>query len=190
MIKEKAYAKLNLNLHIIPQPLKNGLYPVKFINCQINLFDELLFKPIKKKIEGVAEDNLVYKAAVLLKKLINGKSLGVRIYLKKNIPIKVGLGGGSSDAAATIIGLAKLWKIKLNQAKLNYLADKLGKDVFYCLKGGVCEVLSDGSVIHDLRLTLPKLFLVIVIPDKEKPSTAWMYQNLDKELIGKNLDKF
>jgi len=190
MIKIKAYAKLNLNLHIIPQLLKNGLYPVKFINCQINLFDELSFVPIKKKIEGVTEDNLVYKAAVLLKKLVNNEDLGVRVYLKKNIPTKAGLGGGSSDAAATIIGLAKLWKINLSQGQLDQLAGQLGKDVFYCLKGGICEVLSDGSVVHGLKLALPKLFLMIVIPNKDKPSTAWMYQNLDRQLIGKNLEKF
>ena len=147
MIKEKAWAKLNLNLHLIPKRLKNDLYPVRFINCQINLFDELSFETIKKKIEGIAEDNLIYQAAILLKKLVRNQDLGARIYLKKNIPIKAGLAGGSSDAAAAIKGLAKLWKIKLSQSQLNYLADKLGKDVHYCLQGGLCQIEGDGSKI-------------------------------------------
>lgn len=193
MIKEKAWAKLNLNLHLIPKKLKNNLYPVRFINCQINLFDELSFKLINKNIEMVCDDNdlkkeenLVYRAAILLKKIIKNQNLGARIYLKKNIPIKTGLSGGSAGAAATIIGLSKLWKIKLNQSQLNYLADKLGKDVYYCLQGGLCQIEGDGSKIIPLSFKLQKLWLVIIIPEEKKPSTAWMYDNLDVNKIGKN----
>jgi 4-diphosphocytidyl-2-C-methyl-D-erythritol kinase len=184
MIKEKAWAKLNLNLHLIPKKLNNNLYPVRFINCQIDLFDELSFKLIKKKIEGIAKDNLVYKAVVLLKKLSGNKDLGARIYLKKYIPIKAGLAGGSADAAAAIIGLSKLWKIKLDQVQLNYLAGELGKDVYYCLRGGLCQIEEDGSKIISLEYKLPKFWLVIITPEEKKPSTAWMYNNLDIKKIG------
>jgi len=186
MIREKAYAKINLNLHLIPERLNNNFYPVRFINCQINLFDELRFKSIKNKIEGVSEDNLIYKAAILLKKLVKDQSLGAEISLKKNIPIKAGLAGGSADAAATIIGLSKLWKIKLNQNQLNYLADKLGKDVYYCLQGGLSQIEGDGSKIISLDSKLPKFWLVIITPEEKKPSTKWMYDNLDINKIGKN----
>jgi 4-diphosphocytidyl-2-C-methyl-D-erythritol kinase len=198
MIKLKAYAKLNLNLHIIPRPLRNGLYPVKFINCQLDLHDDLFFERIKNKIKIISnnsqlpktEDNLIYKAAVLLKKNINDPSLGAKIRLKKNIPVKAGLAGGSSDAASTLKGLIKLWHIKVTPNILLKIAGQLGKDVFYCLKGGLCEILSDGKVVNNLKTALPKLFLVIIVPDKNKSSTEWMYQNLNKEIIGKNLDKF
>jgi len=198
MIKLKAYAKLNLNLHIIPRPLKNSLYPVKFINCQLDLHDDLFFERIKNKIKIISdnsqlsktENNLIYKAAVLLKKNVNDPSLGAKIRLEKNIPVKAGLAGGSSDAASTLKGLIKLWQIKITPNQLLKIAGQLGKDVFYCLKGGLCEVLSDGKVVNNLKLTLPKLFLVIIVPDKNKSSTGWMYQNLNKEVIGKNLDKF
>ena len=190
MIREKAYAKINLNLHLIPKRLNNNFYPVRFINCQINLFDELRFKSIKNKIEGVSEDNLIYKAAILLKKLVKDQNLGAKIYLKKNISVKAGLAGGSADAATTIIGLSKLWKIKLNQSQLNYLADKLGKDVYYCLQGELCQIEGDGSKIIFLDSKLPKFWLVIITPEEKKPSTAWMYNNLDINNIGKNRFKF
>jgi len=196
MIKEKAWAKLNLNLHLIPKRLKNDLYPVRFINCQINLFDDLSFKSINKNIEIIysdnnlkKEENLVYRAAILLKKLIKDQNLGAKIYLKKNIPIKAGLAGGSTDAAATITGLSKLWKIKLNQAQLNYLADQLGKDVYYCLQGGLCQIEGDGSRIISLDSKLPKFWLVIITPEEKKPSTKWMYNNLDISKIGENQSK-
>jgi len=196
MIKEKAWAKLNLNLHIIPQKLKSSFYPVRFINCQINLSDELSFESINKNIELVCDnknlktkDNLAYRTAILLKKLIKNQNLGARIYLKKNIPIKAGLAGGSADAAATITGLSKLWKIKLNQSQINYLAGQLGKDVYYCLQGGLCQVEGDGNRVIPLSIKLSKLWLVIIIPKEKKPSTEWMYNNLNTNKIGRNLFK-
>jgi 4-diphosphocytidyl-2-C-methyl-D-erythritol kinase len=196
MIKEKAWAKLNINLHIIPQKFKSGLYPIRFINCQIDLFDELSFESINKNIEIVCsdvnlkkEENLAYQAAILLKKIIKDQNLGCKIYLKKNIPIKAGLAGGSVDAAATIIGLSKLWKVILTKSQINYLASQLGKDVYYCLKGGLCQVEDDGSEIVSLNYELPKFWLVIINPEEKKPSTEWMYNNLDINKIGKSQSK-
>ncbi|PJC31758.1 4-(cytidine 5'-diphospho)-2-C-methyl-D-erythritol kinase [Candidatus Roizmanbacteria bacterium CG_4_9_14_0_2_um_filter_36_12] len=196
MIKEKAWAKLNLNLHLIPKKLKNDLYPVRFINCQINLFDELSFKSINKNVEIVCdnnnfkkEENLVYRTAILLKKLIKDQNLGAKIYFKKNIPIKAGLAGGGADAAATITGLSKLWQIKLDQNQLDYLAHELGKDVYYCLRGGLCQIEGDESKVISLASKLSKLWLVIITPEEKKPSTAWMYNNLDINNIGKNQSK-
>ena len=198
MIKLKAYAKLNLSLNIIPHRLKNGLYPVKFINCQIELHDQLYFEKKTNNVEFFCssldvpkkEDNIIYKAALLLKKIINQQKLGAKITLQKNIPIKAGLGGGSSDAAATLIGLAKLWNIKLTQNMKFFLAEKLGKDVHYCLTGKLCEVREDGSTIIPLNLKMPKFWLVIVSPEEKKPSTKFMYENLNSKEIGKNLYKF
>jgi len=198
MIKLKAFAKLNLNLHIIPQRFKNGLYPVRFINCQLDLHDELFFKRIDNKIEIISnnsqlpkeEDNLIYKTAVLLKRLVNNPKLGAKIILKKNIPIKAGLGGGSSDAAMTIKGLMKLWNVKLTKNQQYKLAGSLGKDVFYCLKGNVCEVLGDGSIVNSLNIKMPIFWLLIITPKEKKPSTEWMYKNLNARTIGKNLNKF
>jgi 4-diphosphocytidyl-2-C-methyl-D-erythritol kinase len=115
MIKKKAFAKLNLNLHVIPQKNSNGYHPVRFINTQLTLHDELLFEPIQNGIEVICshkempkqEDNLVYKAALLLQEM-DPQKRGIKITIRKNIPIKAGLGGGSSDAAVTVHALSKL----------------------------------------------------------------------------------
>lgn len=198
MIKAKAYAKLNLNLHLLPEKLETGLYPVKFINCQMDLYDELIFKEIKNEIQMICDnsevpkgkDNLVYKAAYLLKQYAGKKDLGIEITLKKNIPIKAGLGGGSADAACTIDTLIKLWNIKIKDKELFTIISQLGKDVFYSLKGGVCSILGDGTIVDRLNLKMPQLYLLIVAPDEKKPSTGWMYQKLDLKELGRNLEKF
>lgn len=187
---------MNLNLHLLPKKLPNGFYPVKFINCQLDLHDELLFFPQQKKIEIICDHpempeekaNLIYKAALLIKEIVNNDNLGAKIVLQKNIPIKAGLGGGSSDAAAAIQGLRRLWKIELNNRQLFYLADKLGKDIFYCLKGGVCKISGDGSLVKKLFSRMPTLWLIIIVPKEKKPSTEFMYKNLNPKKIGRNLD--
>lgn len=197
MLKELAYAKLNLNLHVLPNKLRNGYYEIRFINCELELHDELHFEKIKDKIELICnnpelsqtENNLIYKTAVLLKSFIR-QSLGVRIVLNKNIPIKAGLGGGSSDAAVAIKTLTKLWQVKLDQNQFFKIANELGRDVYYCLQGGVCEVKRDGSKVVSLNSKMPDVWLIIIIPEEIKSSTAWMYKHLDKHKIGRNLDKF
>lgn len=198
MIRLNAFAKLNLNLHILPHRLENGFFPVKFINCQIDIWDELIFENKKNSIKvicnsveiGSQENNLVYRAASLLKEITKRNDLGARITLKKNIPIKSGFGGGSSDAAETIKGLMSLWKIILTKDELHTLIGKLGKDVYYCYKGGVRNIEHDGSKISSVLSKMPELWLVIVIPQEKKPSTQWMYTHLDTRKIGKHIKKY
>lgn len=194
MIKKKAFAKLNLNLHLLPEKNNNGYYPVHFINTQLTLYDELLFEPLQNKIEVVCdnrgilkqEENLVYKAALMLQEM-GSQERGVKITINKNIPVKVGLGGGSSDAAVTIRTLSKLWDINLSAKKLTYLADVLGKDIHYSLIGGVAEISGDGDKVTLLPLDTPKFWVVIITPEDTKPSTGWMYQKLSKEEIGQHV---
>jgi 4-diphosphocytidyl-2-C-methyl-D-erythritol kinase len=179
-MKIKAYAKLNLSLNLLPKKLKNGLYPVKFINCQIDLCDVLEIK--KGKNFPLEKDNLIHKAAELL-------GVGAEVKLQKNIPISGGLAGGSSDGAETLKALIKLYKLKIDKKHLSDIANQLGKDVCYLVEGGLCEVSGDGTKIKKLPYILPKLFLTIIYPKAVKPSTGYMYQNLDNKKIGKNLDK-
>jgi len=192
-MKVKAYAKLNLNLHIFPKRKQDGFFPIKFINCQLSLHDCLIVKKQPHIIEIVCnndelkdyKDNLVYKAAVLLKKQANNPKLGVKIFLEKNIPVRVGLGGGSSDAAITINTLIKIWKLNLTEKQRSKIIDQLGKDVYYCCQGGVCEVNDSGEMITRIFSQMKKLWLIIIVPQEKKPATAWMYKNLDLDLIGK-----
>ncbi len=94
MIKKKAFAKLNLNLHVLSQRNSNGYHMVRFINTQLALHDELLFEPARHGIRIICdhqempqqEDNLVYKAALLMQEMDPQKQ-GIRITIKKNIPI-------------------------------------------------------------------------------------------------------
>lgn len=195
MIKKKSFAKLNLNLHVIPHKNGDGYHPVRFINTQLALHDELLFEPTQHdRIEVVCsheempqqEDNLVYKAALLLREMSQNKR-GIKITIKKNIPIKAGLGGGSSNAAVTVCALSELWNINLTKKQKAYLADMLGNDVHYSLFGGLAEVSGNGDNVISLPFNTPKSWLVIVVPKETKPSTGWMYSKLDETKVGQHI---
>lgn len=189
-----APAKLNLNLHIFPKEKPTDYFPVRFINCQIDLFDEIVLERRKNKIEvfcddkevPLGEENLCFKAASILKKKIRDDMFGVRIFIKKKIPVKSGLGGGSTDGAQTLKGLIQLWNLKLAKKDIFEIALDLGTDVCYCLVGGVCEVGGIGEKVRKLNMIMPKIPIVVVTPEEKKPSTAWVYENLDFAQIGKH----
>jgi len=222
MIKAKAYAKFNLNLHILPDinyKKRTGYYPIHCINCELDLHDELYFEKQKNVIDFICDNkdlsnkqNLVYKTAILLKNTVKNDTLGAKITLKKNIPVKAGLGGGSSDAAVTLYNLIKLWKLKLSCNQIQSLNKQIGSDTAYCYKGGVCEVTGQGSentcvylknnkcIFHQKQCfavhncdkvcklsRVPCLWVVLIVPEKQKRSTAWMYANLDITTIGKHV---
>lgn len=198
MIKSKAHAKLNLNLHIIPRRKSDGLYPVQFINTQLELHDELQFESSENQNDEIVwksehrlktEENLIYKSIQALRTATGYGGKGVKITVDKHIPVTAGFGGGSSDAGTTLITLNTLWKRDLSLRQLNTIADKLGKDIPYFLTGGLCHVSGSGERVSRLELQLPKLWLVIIVPDQKKPSTEWMYQNLDVTTAGKNVHK-
>ncbi len=108
------------------------------------------------------EANLVLRAARLLADWLGG-GLGARILLEKNIPVGAGLGGGSSDAAATLRGLLRLWKLRLQMTELLDLALELGADVPVCLYGRTARVRGIGERIDPIR-GLPDLPLLLVQP--------------------------
>lgn len=200
MIKENAYAKLNLNLHILPDlkfKKETGYYPVKFINCELDLHDDLFFENQKNIItltcnnkELLNTENLVYKAAFLLKKEMDNPRLGVKIVLKKRIPVKAGFGGGSSDAAATLRTLIELWNVHISTDQLTRIIGQLGSDVYYSMKGGLCQVEGKGEQIKKLKYNLPVLWAVLIIPEISKPSTGWMYGQINQNNIGLSTYKY
>ena len=199
MLKVTAYAKFDLAIHINPKKFKDGYFSVHYIDCQINIFDKISFKKQQSKIEIICDslklkkgsDNFVYKAAMLLKEIAGNEELGAKITLAKNIPIKAGFGGGSSDAAATVLGLSRLWKIKLDENQIKELANELGKDFYYSLYGKLSEVVGKGKnyKVNTLSSHLPKFWLLVVVPKDEKPSTGWVYEHLRVKNIGRNFDK-
>ncbi|PIY69526.1 4-(cytidine 5'-diphospho)-2-C-methyl-D-erythritol kinase [Candidatus Roizmanbacteria bacterium CG_4_10_14_0_8_um_filter_39_9] len=198
MIKEKAFAKLNLNLHILANPSykkKTGYFQIHFINSELNLYDELTFEAQPKKISLICnvkelqtKENLVYRAASLLKKEIGNSQLGVKITLLKKIPVCAGLGGGSSDAAMTLRSLLQLWNVK-KKATMNKICSSLGSDVFYSMRGGLCEITGIGNKVKSIQHKPFSLWAVLVTPAVQKPSTSWMYSHLHIDKIGNHVYK-
>ena len=186
----KAPAKLNLSLNVFSQKRDDGFYPVKFLNCQLALADEIEIRPSKKtkiicsSLKLKKEDNLVYQALRLLP-----KKKEIEINIKKMISVKCGLAGGSSDAAAVLNYLNKEWGLRLSEKQLLEIGVKLGMDVCYCLIGGLCLVEGTGEKVKKLDFSLPKISLIIINPAISKRSTAWAYKNLDLQKIGKNEKK-
>jgi len=199
MIKVAAYAKFDLAIHIEPKKKADGYYPVHYIDCQLSLADKLSFEPKDRDIEIVCDhpevpkgrDNFIWKVADLLRSKINKNKLAAKITLTKNIPIKAGFGGGSSDAAATLVGLCKLWKIKLSDNLAKNLAKDLGKDFYYSIYGRVSEVIGDGKdyKVVPIGACLPQFWLVILVPKEDKPSTGWIYEYLKAKNIGHSFGK-
>jgi 4-diphosphocytidyl-2-C-methyl-D-erythritol kinase len=126
------------------------------------------------------ESNLCIRAAKLLQQHA-GISLGARIRLIKNIPIGSGLGGGSSDAATTLLGLIKLWNISITKEELTALALQLGSDVPYFLNQGTAYATGRGEILEYFELNIPH-WIVLVCPNVHI-STAWAYKEIHNSQI-------
>jgi len=194
-MKATARAKLNLNLHILPQG-SDGMFPVHYINCELDICDALWFEKQTGIIEVICDfpgvpngrENLVYKAAQLLKDYSRTND-GVKVRIEKHIPVRSGLGGGSADAAAALRVLTNLWKVKISKQELLTLARKVGMDVCYSLIGGLALVEGDGSAVTSLPLYLPKACVLILVPFEEKPSTQWSFRQLSNNSVGIDIAK-
>lgn len=188
----KAPAKINLALDIVGK-LPDGYHQISTIFQQIPLFDELTFrKAATPEIRmschhpGVpgGEKNLVHRAALLLlssykNSLTYQKWPGLNIMLKKNIPVAAGLGGGSSDAAATLRALNALWNLEFSLEKLECLGAKIGMDVPFFLHGGTARATHCGEKIQPLPALRISPVLIIVPKNVRKLSTAVQYQKID-----------
>tara|TARA_B100001758_G_scaffold201434_1_gene180479 strand:+ start:575 stop:1387 length:813 start_codon:yes stop_codon:yes gene_type:complete len=148
-ISVKAPAKLNLHLQVIAKR-NDGFHDLRTFFTFINLYDQIIFKISEDKIElkesEPIDDNLVKKAADLLRKRTNCNK-GVEISLQKNIPLQKGLGGGSSDAAATLIGLNKLWDLGLTHSELLNISLELGSDVPFFIFGRTAWAEGRGEIL-------------------------------------------
>lgn len=177
-----AMAKINLALDVLRRR-EDGYHEVRMIMQTVELFDTLHFEKQKEGItilvEGadlpVDRDNLIYRAASLLFEE-KGIKEGVRITLEKRIPIAAGMAGGSTDAAATLTGLNRLFDLGYEDDELKRLGLTLGADIPYCIQGGT--VLSEGIGEKLTKLPpLPPAWLVVAKPDMDV-STAYVYRSL------------
>ena len=182
----KAHAKINLFLKVIGRR-PDGYHEVVSLLQTIDLHDRLTLetRPDAISLEvddpGVPSDatNLAWRAAESLPRPATGPR-GVHIRLSKSIPSATGLGGGSSDAAATLIGTSRLWGLGLGPPDLDGRAARLGADVPFFLTGGTALVTGRGTEIHPLE-DLAGYCLVIVSPGVPVP-TSEVYQRLGAPL--------
>jgi len=183
-IKLKAPAKINLSLDVIGKR-EDGYHEVKMIMQSIKLADIIYLQKLEEKkikLENINADlpegkeNLAYKAAELILKE-SEKNYGVKIVVKKNIPVAAGLGGGSTDAAAVLKGINKLYQLNLSYEKLKMLGSKIGMDVPFCLQGGTALATGKGNVLKYLP-DIKSQYLVLVNPPFNL-STAEVYEQYD-----------
>jgi 4-diphosphocytidyl-2-C-methyl-D-erythritol kinase len=164
-----APAKLNLMLRIVGQR-PDGYHLLQTVFQFVDLCDWITFHPVadgrvslQKTIPGVAEaDDLTVRAAQLLK-AVTGCESGVRIEVEKNLPMGGGLGGGSSDAATTLVVLNQLWNLQLPQEKLMELGLSLGADVPVFVYGYSSWAEGVGEKLE--RISVPEQWVVIIKPE-------------------------
>ena len=183
---EYAYAKINLALDVTGVR-ENGYHDVRMIMQSVNLHDTL--KLYKTENEGITlsvgtaplpagPGNLVYDAAALLFEKYSIQD-GVRIELDKTIPMSAGLAGGSSDAAATLRGVNRLFELGLSDDELRQLGVTLGADIPYCISGGTAIAEGIGEIITPIP-AIPNCWLLLVKPPAGV-STGFVYKNLDMD---------
>ena len=177
MLTLNAPAKINWFLKVLGLR-DDGFHEIRSLIQKITLYDRLTFMPadtlsIETDTQIPLEDNLIYKAAVLLQKKC-GIDAGAVIGLEKTIPMGAGLGGGSSDAAAALLGLNELWSLGLATEKLSVLAEQLGSDVPFFLHGPISFISGRGENIVP-RNALKTLNILLVKPSFDI-STAWAYK--------------
>mgnify|MGYP003393887137 FL=1 len=182
-MKLLAPAKINLFLEVVDKRI-DGYHNIRTIFQKIELFDELSFEEedngILLTVEGASlptgHENIVYKAVKGIMDYANIKK-GIRIHIKKNIPVGAGLGGGSSDAAAALLGACSLWNISITLNELLVIAADLGADVPFFLHGASALGLGRGDELYPINLPW-QMRLLIVNPCIEI-STASVYEKYD-----------
>jgi 4-diphosphocytidyl-2-C-methyl-D-erythritol kinase len=186
MIEQKAYAKINLSLEVIGRRA-DRYHDIVSVMQLVDLYDTLTFAPAQgllvecdePALAAEHEGNLVWRAARLLQET-TGATGGAHIRLYKRIPVAAGLAGGSSNAAATLVGLSRLWKLDLPMSRLRELAVQIGSDVPFFLNGPTALVEGRGERVTRI-LPPPPGRAVLVSPQYDIPDkTRRLYASLQQ----------
>lgn len=195
-MKIRAPAKINLTLRVVGKR-SDGYHLLDTIMLPVSLFDDVVVRKARwrKAAGGDApppvrvicghplvpcdETNLAHKAATLLLGRLR-HPVAVEIHIRKRIPVGAGLGGGSSDAAATLLGLNKLLKLRLTPACLEKIGLAIGADVPFFIRRRTARAQGIGEVLTPL-CGVPRLWLIIVYPGVPI-STSWVYRKLRPKL--------
>ena len=182
-VRVKAYAKINLTLHITG--VDNGYHMLDSLVASVDLYDAITIKKRKDTLISVTmhgmgsesiptESNNAARAAELFVEKFQTNGADITIY--KNIPMGAGLGGSSADAAGVLSGLAKLYKTD-DFINLKLLADETGSDTRYMLSGGWARLFGRGDIVKPIESGL-KLHILLLVPPKSV-STAKCYSAFD-----------
>lgn len=190
-IYEKAPAKINLMLDVLHKR-PDGYHEVEMIMTMADLADRLEMNELPRDTIIISsqagyipldEKNLAFQAAKLIKERY-GVRRGVYIHLDKKIPVAAGLAGGSSDAAATLRGLNRLWQLNIPREELMALGAELGSDVPFCISGGTALATGRGEVLTPIQS--PPQCWVVLAKLPINVSTADVYGNLRSTEIKKH----
>lgn len=195
-LRLNAFAKVNLRLEVL-RKREDGYHEIRTILQKISLHDTLYFSlrkgnkiTIKTNLPSLptGKDNLVYKAAELVRKRF-GYDGGIEIKIQKRIPLGAGLGGGSSDAATTLKAMNQLLRLNLSRKVLMEMGMEIGADVpFFFLES---SAIGSGIGARLKEVELPPLWYILIYPNFEI-STRWAYQNslLTNQHFHINLNRF
>lgn len=186
-IIEKAPAKINLGLSIIGKRHDN-YHDLEMIMVSVDLNDYITVYELESDIiiesdtskVPLNKKNDIYKAILLIKKQFHIKK-GVHVYLEKNIPVCAGLGGGSSDAAATIRALNQLWNLNMTKEEMYELGFQIGSDVPYCLESGCSYISGKGEQVERLSEKLSSW--VVLVKPHFGVSTRDIFKEIDCKSI-------
>lgn len=186
-MKIKAYAKINISLDIVGKRESDGYHLLRMIMQNIDLYDEV---SVVKQAEGITltcnksyvptdSRNLAYKAAMLFKERYDINE-GVHIDIIKNIPVSAGLAGGSTDGAAVLKIMNKIFDINASDEELMEIGLQLGADIPYCIKGGTALCEGIGEELTSLKPFKDKI--VVLVKPGFGVSTKEVYKafNLEK----------
>ena len=193
MLTVTAPAKVNLHLEVLGLR-SDGFHELAMVMQSIDLADSLHFTntadaqitlDCDDSSLSTGADNLVLKAAELLRARSGFNELGVSMHLEKRIPIGAGLAGGSSDGAAALVGLNALWGLGYTAETLESMAAELGSDVPFCVAGGTQLCFGRGELLEPVPPTSEGLAVLLVKDPLVSVSTPWAYQRC-KELRGQD----
>lgn len=178
-MKVKAYAKINLALKVLGKR-EDGYHELEMIMVNVGIYDILKFK-LSNEVRVLMDDsickmekNIVYKTAIYIKEKYNIEK-GIEIKIKKHIPDGGGMGGGSSDAASTIIALNKMWDLNLSVDEMMEIGAQMGSDVPFFIVNKLSIVKGRGEVVEAIEAFV-KDEIIMAFPDM-KCSTKEIFEN-------------
>ncbi|MCS7214757.1 MAG: 4-(cytidine 5'-diphospho)-2-C-methyl-D-erythritol kinase [Thermodesulfovibrio sp.] len=180
MLTCKAFAKINWSLSVLKKR-EDGYHNIISLIQAIDLYDTMTFEShetieIETNLPIRKEENLVYKTIRALQNY-TGVRKGIKVVLKKEIPLGAGLGGGSSDAATTLKVLNKLWQLKLDIKTLHEIGSLIGSDIPFFLYFPICIIEGRGDIVKPLKIS--KSYTLLLVKPHFSISTEWAYKSLN-----------